>query len=121
MTIHQLPFSTANCDESPKIDFVLGKLNLLFDYSNGPPRKYAEIVFSGAIILNFTPDALVSEEMIDAYSNVCEYDASEWLVQCREKSNPGLRPGLKHYRVYFDHYGCVDVIAEEWVLKYPIE
>jgi hypothetical protein len=113
----QLPFSAADCDESPKISFVLGRLNLVFDYRCDSARRYAELVFDGAISVIFTPDSLVSEEMLDAYSKVCEYDNSVWLAQCRMESEQKWNPDLRHFRIYFDHYGCVDVIAKSWTLQ----
>jgi hypothetical protein len=113
----QLPISTADCDESPKINFILGRMVVIFDYFFGSDKRYAEIVFDGAICVKFTPDPLVSEDMIEAYSRVCEYDNSDWLVYCRGLSEPRLSLDLRHFRIYFDHYGCVDVIAKRWDLE----
>ena len=87
-TIHELPFSSADCDESPRVTFILGKLTVLFDYVSNSGQQFAELAFDRAFCLIFTPDFLVSEAMVDAYSKVCEYDNSDWLIQCREKSEP---------------------------------
>lgn len=113
---YELPFSTADCDESPKIEFVLGRLTLNFDYYSKSGKNYAEIVFEGAISMIFIADPLVTEDMLEAYSSVCEYDSSEWLIRCREKWKYDFSPDFRHYRIYFDHYGCVDVIADNWKL-----
>lgn len=114
---HKLPFSTAECDESPKINFVLGSLILIFDYLFDSKKQYAEIIFDGAICMKFTADTVISQEMLDAYSKVCEYEDSDWLSQFRKQADADLGSDYKHFRIYFDHYGCLDVIAKRWLFK----
>lgn len=116
-----LPFSTADCDESPRIRFVLGELILLFDYQSDSTKHHAQIIFNGAICMKFTADPFVCQEMLDAYSKVCQYDISDWVTECRKRAENSLCSDHRHFRIYFDHYGCLDVIAKHWTLNHPVE
>lgn len=114
VTIFELPHSTADCDYGPKIEFTSGEMKLSYDYEGEDTELWFALGFEGALATRFTPDISVTEQMVSAYSKVCECVNSEWLAQLvseAKKHGSKFPDGFKHLFVYFDHYGCVEVIA----------
>ncbi len=116
VTLFELPHSTADCDHGPKIEFTLGVMKLSYDYEGEDAKLWLTLEFDGAVATRFTPDISVTEQMVSAYSKVCECVNSEWLSQLvleARKHGSTFPNGLKHVFVYFDHYGCVEALARD--------
>ena len=110
-----LPHSTGDCIHGPAIKFSLGEMELTYDYLSGSGEQWAVLRFVRALAVKFTPDLAVSAEMIKAYSKVCWMDDSVWLMQTMQSAadHAGTIPeDTKHLLLYFDHYGCVEVLAQ---------
>jgi hypothetical protein len=54
----------------------------------------------------------------DAYDTLCEVTESDWIDELRAASSPEWRDSwvMRHFMVYVDSFGCLEVIAESAVL-----
>lgn len=50
----------------------------------------------------------------DTYDTVCEVKESDWVAELRNDAVPEWRDRwvMRHFIVYFDSFGCLEVIAE---------
>jgi hypothetical protein len=57
----------------------------------------------------------------DAYDTVCEVRESDWTRELRSDSMPRWRDFwvMRHFMIYVDSFGCLEVIAESVVLEAP--
>lgn len=119
-TFLELPQSTAECDKGPEVRFRPGQIMVRYDYESETGVTWVTLRFTSALALKFTPDIATNELMVSAYSKICEIENSSWL---RDLKNNALAQGaempdsLRHFLLYFDHYGCVEVIAENVALE----
>jgi hypothetical protein len=109
----KLPFSTGGCDAGPVVQFRLGELHVWYD-SEGEQPVWTHLHFGTCIAMRFTPEPSVSELMIQAYSRVIEHPESPWLSELRTQAkerHQQIFPDLRHMLVFFDHYGCLELVA----------
>lgn len=54
----------------------------------------------------------------DAYDTVCEVKESDWVTELRNDAVPEWRDRwvMRHFIIYVDSFGCLEVIAESAVL-----
>lgn len=108
-----MPISTAECDEGPIIQFTLGDCRVRYDGEDQSGTIWTEVRFHAALAMRFTPDSFVKEEMIAAYSRVCVLEPSPWVDELQgRQQQERLRPSIRHFVLYFDHVGAVEVLAE---------
>lgn len=75
---------------------------------------WTTIRFGGAIAMRVLPEPAVPALLVSAYSQVAEIDNSAWLVALgRESSGQGIRlaADARHFAIFFDHFGSLEVIA----------
>lgn len=91
----------------PRLMFVLDELILEYNYE-GPDGAYIprEAKFQGAVGYRFTASDHCTMEQLAAYDRLLEIKSSTWIADIQ---NP--RENLRHYRVFFDDYGCYEVLA----------
>lgn len=114
-TIRRLP-STARTEEGPVVSHSPGRVELRYDLEDGPGVVWITLRFVMAFAVRFTPEAACTETMIEAYSRLCEAPDSDWMRELRERAQShGLivSASLRHFVVYFDHYGCFEVLADD--------
>lgn len=126
--ILDLPQSTGQCEEGPLIDYAMGNaispvLRVRYDvegYEDSDEDEpvwspvWTSVVFADALAMRFTPESGTTEIMADAYSCVCEVINSEWLATLEDRfvdAHHELPPSYRHLMIFFDHYGCLEVIA----------
>jgi hypothetical protein len=104
--------STGECDEGPEISMRPGLLTVRYDAESDIGKEWTTLRFRGAVGLRVTPELAVTDIAATAYSKVVVVMKSVWLAQT--VGNDGkLRSDLKHFVVFFDHYGSVEAIALE--------
>jgi hypothetical protein len=56
----------------------------------------------------------------DVYDTVCEIRESNWVAELRSDAVPEWRDHwvLRHFVIYVDSFGCLEVIAESAMLDY---
>ncbi len=112
--VMKLPFSTGQCDFGPEVQFRPGECVVRYDYTGEDLKiSWVTVRFRAAIGTRFTPDPFVAADVLEAYSRVCIHRSSPWLTTLRAHPNHHqLRSELRHYLMYFDHKGGLEVIAE---------
>lgn len=52
--------------------------------------------------------------VVDVFDTVCEVHESDWVSELRAASAPEWRDRwiMRHFMIYVDNFGCVEVIAE---------
>lgn len=126
-TLKTLPHSTGECDIGPEISFRPGHVSIRYDTEGALGIVWTELRFTDAVALRVTPDIAVAEELISAYSRVCEIEPSTWLEELQRGKSPeelrsstahgGWPEHLRHYAVYFDHFGAVEVLALDFAVS----
>lgn len=69
--------------------------------------------------MRWTYDAACPPDLVEAYSAVAEVDESAWLSELRamaDKAHTSLPANARHLAVYFDHSGCLEVVADDFRL-----
>jgi hypothetical protein len=115
--VRDLPMTTAEADVGPIVEYSPGRLTVRYDVEAEGGLTWTTIQFGAAVAFRFTPDEACEEWMIEAYSRICEVLDSEWLRELASKADSTyepMRPGLHHWMVYFDHHGCVEVLADSF-------
>lgn len=113
--VQTLP-TTAETEEGPIIEHRPGEVVVRYDLEGATGIEWVTIRFIVAVALQFTPDASVTAWMVEAFSKVCARDGSPWLAKLRgraEEREQVVPASLRHFLVYFDHYGCLEVLAED--------
>ena len=59
--------------------------------------------------LRTCPALVISSERVTAW---CCVNRTEWL-----QSFQGGEPGHQHFRIYFDEYGCYDIMASSFEVR----
>jgi len=113
----ELPHSTAECDAGPEILFNPGSLTVRYDYDSDIGETWSTLVFLGAIAQRFIPDIVTTELMTSAYSKVCVIENSSWIAELEARTDSEIFNSVKHYMVYFDHNGCLEVLARDFSVK----
>ena len=102
--------STAACDEGPEVLMRPGMIAVRYDTESIDGRDWTTITFMGAVALRVVPEFAVEAMLIGAYSKISIVINSKW-VGTMIGAEGGLVSDLKHFVVFFDHYGSVEVIA----------
>lgn len=81
----------------------------------------ASLIFEYALAYKWTGQPAATPDMLNAYDTVVEVQDSQWLREIKSitrsapehlgKTSPS-ELNLRHYMVYFDDNGCLEVIAE---------
>lgn len=60
-----------------------------------------------------------ARHVADSYDTVCEVEESDWIRELRSDSTPRWRDYwvMRHFIIYVDSFGCLEVIAESVVLE----
>lgn len=105
--------STAECDEGPIVRLAPGAASIIYDGEGPHGVSWTRINFAMPLATRFTSDTMTAPWMLEAYSRVCEYEESDWLLELATAAagRPSALAQAHHYVVYFDHWGCVEVVA----------
>ncbi|MGH7957249.1 MAG: hypothetical protein ACREH8_09570 [Opitutaceae bacterium] len=115
----KLPESTAGCEVGPIMHHSPGLVRVWYDTEGESSIVWTQIEFRSALATRFTPESAVTERMVVAYSRIAEVPESEWIFDIRkatEQKQQQLMPGVRHMMVFFDHHGCLEVVAKEVVI-----
>lgn len=111
--------STAETEEGPLIEQRPGRFLVRYDLEGSVGIDWVAIQFDMTFASRFTPDQCCTRLMIGAYSKLCVVEGSSWLSDLRAKSLKSRRSvsgSLRHFIIYFDHYGCIEVVADDAVV-----
>jgi len=108
--------STAVCDEGPEILMRPGVLTVRYDMESNNGREWTTIEFIGAVALLVTPEFATKAIATEAYSKIAIVLNSMWMAMM-VGAEGRLASDLKHFVVFFDHYGSVEVIARAYEVQ----
>ncbi len=115
-----LPYPTSGCDEGPLVEQRPGVITVRYDAEGEDGTEWTMIVFRRAIAQRFTPEVAITPLMVEADSCMCEVDHSGWLAAMRERASQQhseIPLSQRHFMVFFDHYGCLEVVADSIEVK----
>jgi len=103
-----LPFKSQEFAKGPELVQQRGKVELRLDHeTEGGGYEWTAIRFQELHAISFTAWRSCTRDQVRAYDRLVEVDPSGWVA-----SLASLPKGVKHYRVFFDEWGCYDVIAQ---------
>src|SRR5216684_3402947 len=124
-----LPFPPSSSNKGPVLKFAEDTLELTYDaYGEDRKRHWVTIRFADVIAYCYTQDGSETAEQLKGYHKlVCDTE-SAWrtqIIQRWEESygdhayqkELGGSARFKHYNIYFDHHGAVDVIASGFEIE----
>lgn len=98
-------------DGAPRMLYIGSLLVLQYNYEEEDGTYVdREASFEGAVAYRFTASNHSTIEHLKAYDQLVEIPSSPWL------SELGSAPDeLHHYRVFFEDYGCYEVLASRFI------
>jgi hypothetical protein len=111
----RLPTSTAEADAGPILEYRPDELWVTYDAQGSTGGTvWTTLLFRDAIAIKFTPEQGCTPILIQAYSRVCEFESSDWKRAIQD-TNPDLELPMstRHFFLYFDDQGCLEVLAAE--------
>lgn len=119
LPIFSLPYPSTSAIHEPKlVRNPRGLLLTLVCDDNGHQRQTG--------VLFVKPRAYRKREEIyctvwhieAAYDTVCEVKESDWVAELRNDAAPDWRDRwvMRHFMIYVDSFGCLEVVAESAVL-----
>lgn len=117
--LRTLPYTTAESDEGPQLEFRPGTAWLRYDAPDGDSIAWTTVTFVGAAGLRVTPEVSCTTWMLGAYSRVGEVERSQWLATMHAtaaRRQTLYLPALRHFLVFFDHHCCVEVAARDVIV-----
>ncbi len=110
-----LPESTARCEIGPVLQQKPGTIDIWYDIEGEKDLLWTHIGFEFVLAMRFTPEVAVTESMVQAYSKIFTVLKSSWLEEIKtiaSEKHQNIIVGLRHMMVFFDHYGCIEVISK---------
>jgi hypothetical protein len=119
-----LPETNAHCEIGPIIKFRPGKVEVWYDSEGENSRMWTKLYFKIATTFRFTPQNAMPAGVVSAYSRIAEQPNSAWLAEIEAittKRHQKMFPDLRHLVVFFDHCGCLEVIAQNVEISKCVE
>ena len=114
--IWKLPHLSQECENGPVIQTSLRKLWLKYDYeTKDGSYEWETIEFDRIRMYQFIPFILCTVEHIAAFDQILMINNSEIVDRIYQKRRQELAE-LRHYRIFFNEFGCYDIICEDIVI-----
>lgn len=109
--IWSLPTPSQEFMQGPHILISVGKVTLRWDFE-GETGDYgwSSAEFTGVEAANFTAHDSCTPDQVRAYDRLVIVEPSDLLASLRGARSKFLR----HFRIYFDEIGCLDVAGEDF-------
>lgn len=113
--ITALELSTAETEAGPLLEWGRDGVSLRYDGEGESGPLWMSLRFESVLGVRYTADTGVSLWMVEAYSKICEVLDSAWLRELAKsiKESSGALERARHFFVYFDHVGCIEVAAAD--------
>ena len=118
LKILELPFPSTACISDPTLTDGI-ELLLSMDFDDEGVTRSASLRFVKARAFRKRAEIYcTSWHVSDVYDTVCEVQGSDWVQELRADSVPEWRDRwvMRHFMIYVDGYGCLEVVAESAVL-----
>ncbi|MDP9280603.1 MAG: hypothetical protein M3P38_00720 [Chloroflexota bacterium] len=112
--VWRLPHASQECEQGPEAHLVDRTLTIRYDFENEAGNyEWASFRFEGVVAVTFVDAELSSPDQIAALDTVLEVEQSDWLEKAKDARRFG-KDQRYHYRIYFDDYGCYEVLSERF-------
>jgi len=108
-----LPFKSQEFNQGPELHQRLAVAQLRLDHeTESGEYVWSTVGFGGLHALVFTAHASCTRDQVRAYDRLVRVKDSDWL-----RSLTGADPSLRHFRIYFDEFGCYDIAAASFEVR----
>jgi hypothetical protein len=109
--IWSLPNPSQEFMHGPHILISASRVTLRWDFeSETGDYEWSSAEFVGVEAVNFTAHDSCSPDQVRAYDQLVVVEPSDLLASLRGARSKFVR----HFRIYFDEIGCLDVVAEDF-------
>jgi hypothetical protein len=109
--VWRLPHPSQECEKGPEARLIEGRLTIRYDFENEAGNyDWADFNFVAVVAFKFLGEELCGEDQFAALDRLVEVKNSEWARNAHE-TDKFTGDQLHHYRVYFDDYGCFEVLS----------
>jgi hypothetical protein len=115
LPLFSLPYPSTAAIREPTLTIQEGgvQLSLVCD-DDGCERSF-NLFFIKSRAFRKREETYCTEWHIEgAYDTVCEIEESDWITELRSDAIPEWRDRwtMRHFMIYIDSFGCLEVIAE---------
>jgi hypothetical protein len=118
--ILDLPFPSTGVQEDPVLSTNGADLLLLFVFDDYGEARPKQLRFTKQRAFRKLAESYCTVSLVtDTYDTVCEVEESGWVRELRAVAAPRLLDKwiLRHFIIYVDSFGCLEVVAEAVVLE----
>ncbi|WP_157870653.1 hypothetical protein [Azospira oryzae] len=118
--ILELPFPSTSVIHSPVLCTSGGNLVISMDFDNEGQALSARLKFIKQRAFRKRSESYCTDwHIVDVYDTVCEVEESDWVSELRVACPSEWRDQwtMRHFMIYLDSFGCVEVIAESALLE----
>lgn len=109
--VWRLPCMSQEFDQGPIIRQGSDELTISYDFeADGGDYLWEEIIFTGVAVFAFTAVQYCTTDQVSAYDKLQDIEDSELI---KGTSNPPSN--IRHYRIFFDDFGCYEILATGFV------
>jgi hypothetical protein len=117
--ILELPFASTAVVRSPVLSTDGGDLRLFMEFDEEGKTRSVNLRFVKQRAFRKRSETYCTAwHVTDTFDTVCEVQGSDWVQELRSASLPEWRDQwvMRHFMIYVDNFGCVEVVAESAVL-----
>ena len=118
--LFSLPCSSTAAAHDPKlVDEDRGLLLSLICDDDGCERQLGVLFIKPRAFRKRAEIYCTVWHLTDTYDTVCEVKESDWVAELRNDAVPDWRDrwDMRHFMIYVDSFGCLEVVAESVVLE----
>ena len=119
LKVLELPFPLTAAIRDPTLFTSGADLFLAMEFDDEGQTRPTSLPFVKARALRKRAEIhCTSWHVKDAYDTLCEVQGSDWVEELRSDSVPEWRDRrvMCHFMIYFDSFGCLEVIADDAIL-----
>ena len=115
--VWRLPHPSQEFERGPEVHLTEGTLTVRYDFeTEAGSYKWASFRFEEVSAFEFLGEELCGADQFEALDKLLEVRDSPWLKKLQESRRLG--PGqVHHYRIYFDDYGCYEVLSATFLAE----
>ncbi len=115
LKVLELPLASTAVIGDPTLRTDGGDLLLSMDFDDAGQRRSARLRFVKQRAFRKRAETYcTSWHVKDTFDTVCEVQGSDWVQELRTAAQPEWRDRwvMRHFMVYVDSFGCLEVVAE---------
>jgi hypothetical protein len=113
--LFSIPVASTSFSSDARVSFDGGDVSLQFSYREGAKGVDGQVLFRKARAFRHRQEIYCTHWHVEhAYDTVVEVEDPQWPDELR-RAAPGHQKDqwiLKHFMIYVDSFGCLEVIAE---------